>query len=328
MTQSAIANPITAVAEAGPTIVAAPAPAPVPAHTSGHPSIVVQVAADNAMAARLIHPRAEVASALRVAVEKGAEIHARRIRYQEDLDEARLAKLKWTQAVVDLLTALFDTSAVADYCNDWVGKIFPEYAAFGNFVEQFYEEMEYRLTKLRAVLERVEQVPDPVARPIVSDVAHSNTVAPRIAAVEGNAPAGAPTPAVRPVPTSHVMIFGAATTDPAYGAVAALLERLGVGAHPTSDPLSAGAADAAVFVAPSQPSDATTQQPRVALFQLGYAVGRLGADRVCVLHAEGAPLCPESKIPHIPADAGGGWQLQLARQLKQAGLNVDLNKLC
>ena len=125
------------------------------------PAIVIDVAADNALAARLIHPRAEVTKALAIALEKGLEVRAFRIRYQEDLDEARLAKLKWTQATIDLLTALFDNTAVADYCNDWVGKIFPEYAELGNFVEQFYEEMEHRLGKLRTVLHRVEQGVDP-----------------------------------------------------------------------------------------------------------------------------------------------------------------------
>jgi hypothetical protein len=33
---------------------------------------------------------------------------------------------------------LFDSSAVADESNDWVGKIYPEYAEFGNRREQFY----------------------------------------------------------------------------------------------------------------------------------------------------------------------------------------------
>lgn len=309
MTNTAVANP---------TLVAA---APVAAQSSAHPAIVVEVAADNALAARLIHPRAEVASALRIAVEKGADIRARRIRYQEDLDEARLAKLKWTQAITDLLTALFDGTAVADYCNDWVGKIFPEYAEFGNFVEQFYEEMEYRLAKLRSVLDRVEQAVEAPAAPIVHHPVGEAPVAPRIAAVEVQQP-----PAARPVPTSHVFLFGAAASDPAYAAVSALLERLGVGLHPTADPLAASATDASVFVVPSQPSDPAAS--RMALFQLGCAVGRLGAKRVCVLHPAGAPLCPESNVTHLAADPAGAWQLQLARHLKQAGLNVDLNKLC
>ncbi|HEV2295028.1 MAG TPA: hypothetical protein VGR35_14330 [Tepidisphaeraceae bacterium] len=359
MSQTAVAHPPLAVVAA-----------PVAAEPAGaHPAIIVQVAADNALAARLIHARAEVAAALRVAIEKGADIRARRIRYQEDLDEARLVKLKWTQAITDLLTALFDGTAVADYCNDWVGKIFPEYAEFGNFVEQFYEEMEYRLAKLRSVLGRVEQADDAPALPMTVPPPPAAPAAPRIAAFETMQPpvhpavvqpavtaqppvvvqpaatvqssvtaqsgmtiqpamqpeATRPVP-VRPVPMSHVMLFGAAASDPAHAAVSALLDQLDIGAHPTPDPLTAGPTDAAVFIVPSRMSDTATS--RLALFQLGCAVGRLGASRVFVLHAAGSPPCPESQVVHIPADPNGAWQLQLARQLKQAGLNLDLNKLC
>ena len=36
----------------------------------------------------------------------------------------------------------------------------------------------------------------------------------------------------------------------------------------------------------------------------------------------------DTPVTHIPADAGGGWHLTLLRHLKQAGMDVDLNKLC
>src|SRR5688572_5396243 len=332
--------------------------------------IVVDVAADNALATRLNHPRAEVAAALRVAIEKGGEIRDRRIRYQEDLDEARIAKLKWTAAALDLLNALFDNSSVADYCNDWVGKIFPEYAELGNFVEQFYEEMEYRLAKLRVVLERVEQVVEPmpapaiapeaaapaepvqapaVAAPVVpvapvAPVAPAARVAPA-AAVKPSIAAPAPAPAVRaarpaaapavkavvthamePVSVPCVLLLGAPATDPAHAAAAELLKRLSVHAKPAQDPLAASATDAAVFIVPSESSDPAAS--RLALFQIGCAVGRLGTNRVCVLLAPGAAPCPETGLAHVAIDPTGGWQLQLARQLKQAGMDVDMNKLC
>ena len=327
--------------------------------------IVVDVAADNALATRLNHPRAEVAAALRVAIEKGGEIRDLRIRYQEDLDEARIAKLKWSAAALDLLNALFDNSSVADYCNDWVGKIFPEYAELGNFIEQFYEEMEYRLAKLRVVLERVEQVVEPVPAPAIAPtVAEAATpaepvqapavaapvvpvappatvkpvaaVTPSVAApapaVRAARPAAAPavkavvTHAMEPVSVPCVLLLGAPATDPAHAAAAELLKRLSVHAKPAQDPVAANATDAAVFIVPSESSDPAAS--RLALFQIGCAVGRLGTNRVCVLLAPGAAPCPETGLAHVAIDPTGGWQLQLARQLKQAGMDVDMNKLC
>lgn len=329
--------------------------------------ITVDVAADNALSTRLNHPRAEVAAALRVAIEKGGEIRDRRIRYQEDLDEARIAKLKWTAAALDLLNALFDNSSVADYCNDWVGKIFPEYAELGNFVEQFYEEMEYRLAKLRHVLERVERMGDPaplapivaaaepapeafspaaiveapvVAAPVVAPVAPAPPVKKATPAIAAPAAPAAPqvarrpaapakavvTHAMEPVSIPGVLLLGAPATEPAHAATAELLKRLSVHARPAQDPLTAGATDAAVFVVSSDASDAGAQ--RAALFQIGCVVGRLGTSRVCILLAPGAAPLPETGLPHVAIDPTGGWQLQLARQLKQAGIEVDMNKLC
>jgi hypothetical protein len=294
-------------------------------------TIAADVATDNVLAARLRHPRAEVASALRVAVEKGAAIQARRIRYQEDLDEARSLKLKWTQALTDLLNALFDGSAVADYCNDWVGRIFPEYAELGNFIEQFYEEMDYRLAKLRLVLKRVEQVAgvEPTGSAAATTSQPAANEAPAV--VIGTAPAAAAAPVVThpgaPVHVPGVVLFGP-KDHPTHSAAVELLKRLHVTVKPVLEMPAAGTpTDGAIFIVTSQPSDPGAA--RVALFELGCAVGRLGSRRVCVLHpSDVAPPFADTPVTHIPADTGGGWHLTLLRHLKQAGMDVDLNKLC
>jgi hypothetical protein len=225
--------------------------------------------------------------------------------------------------------------------------------------------MEYRLAKLRVVLERVEQVVEPVPAPAiapeaaapaepvqapavaapvvpVAPVAPTARVAPAAAikpSVSAPAPAvraarSAAAPAVKavvthamePVSVPCVLLLGAPATDPAHAAAAELLKRLSVHAKAAQDPLAANATDAAVFIVPSESSDPAAS--RLALFQIGCVVGRLGASRVCVLLAPGAAPCPETGLAHVAIDPTGGWQLQLARQLKQAGMDVDMNKLC
>lgn len=288
--------------------------------------IVADVAADNALACKLRHPRADVASALRVALEKGIAIKARRIRYQEDLDEARALKLKWTQALTELLHALFDHTSVADYCNDWVGRIFPEYAEVGNFIEQFYEEMEYRCAKLRTVLQRVEQVASVETIPPPAPVADAPPVAAK-SAPKAAPVAGVVTHAASPVNVPGVVFFGADTGDSTHSTAVELLKRLNVTVKPANALVAMGPTDAAVFVVSAQPSDVGAA--RVALFELGCAVGRLGGNRVCVLHPANVPApFADAGVAHIAIDAGGGWHLTLLRHLKQAGMDVDLNKLC
>ena len=74
------------------------------------------------------------------------------------------------------------------------------------------------------------------------------------------------------------------------------------------------------------------------MFKLGYCAGKMGLKRMCMMdstahggaHAANAAhaAAPETHgIPHVPVDPNGGWQLHLARQMKRAGLDVDLNKL-
>jgi hypothetical protein len=63
-------------------------------------------------------------------------------------------------------------------------------------------------------------------------------------------------------------------------------------------------------------------------FELGFCAGRLGLKRVFLLHPQGQGAEDARGLTHVVIDNGGGWQLQLARQLKRAGLGVDLNRLC
>jgi predicted nucleotide-binding protein len=64
------------------------------------------------------------------------------------------------------------------------------------------------------------------------------------------------------------------------------------------------------------------------LFDLGYCMGRLGQAHVCIVTSGSAAPADANGIAHVSLDAGGGWQLQLARHLKRSGVPVDLNKLC
>ena len=64
-------------------------------------------------------------------------------------------------------------------------------------------------------------------------------------------------------------------------------------------------------------------------FKLGYCAGKLGVKRMCMMHAPTqVPAGEGHGIAHLSVDHGGGWQLHLARQMKRAGVDVDLNRLC
>jgi predicted nucleotide-binding protein len=63
------------------------------------------------------------------------------------------------------------------------------------------------------------------------------------------------------------------------------------------------------------------------LLELGYFIGHLGRDKVCALRRGDVEL-PSDYVGVVwgKMDDGGGWKLALARELKEAGHEVDLNK--
>ena len=63
-------------------------------------------------------------------------------------------------------------------------------------------------------------------------------------------------------------------------------------------------------------------------FALGFVLGRLGRGRVFIIGSTTTPPLPGfARILVAQLDMGGGWQIQLARRMKAAGIDVDLNRL-
>ena len=77
--------------------------------------------------------------------------------------------------------------------------------------------------------------------------------------------------------------------------------------------------------------DQDSLQPRArqnVILELGFFLGRLGRDRVCALHKDEVEIPSDfSGVLWVPMDSGGAWRLILAREMKAAGFDVDLNDL-
>lgn len=62
------------------------------------------------------------------------------------------------------------------------------------------------------------------------------------------------------------------------------------------------------------------------VLELGFFLGRLGSGNVCaILKGDLEPPSDYDGVVYVPFD-GGGWKLQLAREIKAAGIDVDMNK--
>jgi predicted nucleotide-binding protein len=77
----------------------------------------------------------------------------------------------------------------------------------------------------------------------------------------------------------------------------------------------------------NKPKERQTRVNQNVIFELGYLMGKLGRRRVCALYKEGVEIPSDySGTVYIPMDSRGAWRLLIAKEIKQAGIEVDLNK--
>ena len=77
----------------------------------------------------------------------------------------------------------------------------------------------------------------------------------------------------------------------------------------------------------NKPKERQARASQNVIFEFGYFWGKLGNEKVCALYKEGVEI--PSNYPgvvYIPMDSKGGWRLLVAKEIKQAGIAVDLNK--
>ena len=83
-------------------------------------------------------------------------------------------------------------------------------------------------------------------------------------------------------------------------------------------------------VCQSADGSADAPQPRArqnVIFELGFFMGWLGRSRVCALHKAGVEILSDyDGVIYVPMDDPGAWKLSLAREIKAAGIEVDMNQ--
>jgi len=73
-----------------------------------------------------------------------------------------------------------------------------------------------------------------------------------------------------------------------------------------------------------------SQKPRArqnVILELGYFLGKLGRKRVCAVYQEGTEIPSDyNGVLYIKFDEAGNWRLGIAKELKAAGISIDMNK--
>ena len=81
---------------------------------------------------------------------------------------------------------------------------------------------------------------------------------------------------------------------------------------------------------PAFDQDTSNVRPRArqnAVIEMGFVVGRLGRENVCAIVRDVVEKPSDiDGMLCIPLDPAGAWRLVLAKEMKQAGLRIDLNR--
>ena len=90
---------------------------------------------------------------------------------------------------------------------------------------------------------------------------------------------------------------------------------------------------AVVLLTPDDVGGKAGEEPRPrarqnVVLELGFFWGKLGRSKVCVLYKQGVELPSDlGGLVYVAMDDAGAWRFALAKEMNEAGISVDLNRL-
>ncbi len=257
----------------------------------------------------LIRPKDDVLKDLRKQISKGRDIAS----YQYDDDEVEDAindESKWDILNVEILRRAFsDESILNEYRAIHLTKYYGDW-------ETRLDTHEVRVNKRIAFLESVVLR---IRKNMIPEIGESSP----------------------PATSGGERVFIIHGQDEAAkNQVARLVEKLGFNAVILAEKPNRGRtiiekleshSDVDFAVAILTPDDVVGQSARArqnVILELGHFEAKLGRDRLCILYAPGVELPSDIRgIAYHELDKAGAWRYSLARELKEAGFPVDMNKL-
>jgi len=255
-------------------------------------------------------------------IRRGEEIKVRRIANEDDYEEARNAYKTWSDYNTELLKRLFTSEEIAEEYKRWYGGgiMVAREIYLQEKISDLHKDVDTKIQRLRSIRERLELIP--------------------------MAPGASGGPARREHSVSTKRAFVVHGHDEAAReGVARFLEKLGLEPIILHEQPSGGrtvieklehhgdVGFAVVLLTPDDVGAAASAsadlRPRArqnVVLELGYFAGRLGRAKVCALH-KGALELPSDVIGvvYVPLDSSGAWRLLLAKELREAGFDIDLN---
>jgi predicted nucleotide-binding protein len=272
---------------------------------------------------RLKVPRAEAEQRIHQQVDAAAELVSRKFATEADVERLMNDAQTWVDVTTHVLKTLFTTNEEAAKFADRVRMMYTASASLEERLQEKVEDIGKRARRLDSVLQRLDLF--------------EHAAVPRVTA----------SPKMAKPASSMSTVFIVHGHDVAAKQEAArLVEKLGLKAIILDEQTNRGrtiiekfedhageAGFAIVLLTPDdvgKAKDATELKPRArqnVIMELGYFLSAVGRGKVCALHKGGLDLPSDIQgVIYISFD-GGAWKLELAKEMKDAGVPVDLNDL-
>ena len=269
----------------------------------------------------LVAPKSRVRGKIIAQIEKGRQIRNRRIAIEDDLEKARAERNRWSKFNIELLNRSFDDISIAkEY--EGSGFVVAVNQSFGEEVQGFRRNVDRSIESLESIRERLKLIPATGDRP--SSFPGDRSSGKEVLIVHGH-------------------------DEGARESVSRFIERLGLNPivlHELPDKGMtiieeledhSNVSYAIVLLTPDDVGVSADRADRKeewkgrarqnVVFELGMLVGKLGRSRVCVLRKGGVEIPSDYHgVIYEDMDSGGGWRLELAKEIRAAGIEVDLNR--
>ncbi len=277
---------------------------------------------------KLLSTRKEAAQKIKAQITKGREVlkgftdsmGGFGFDFEARFTESIQKQEKWAKYNYDLLQSLFDQPDVANEFGNWWIHLS---VVKDRKLEEFKVWMNQRIARLESILERLELYEE----------------------IEKTAQGEAIKDTATPSGTDIFIVHG--HDDAAKESVARFIEQLQLRPIILHEQANQGrtviekfedhsnVGYAVVLLTPddlgaakNEPEKRTARPRQNVVFELGYFIGKLGRNRVCALYKEGVDIPSDYRgVLYVSMDDKGAWKLSLTKEIKQAGIVVDLNKV-
>ena len=264
----------------------------------------------------------EVAKRLKMQIKKGNNLLHQNIEDETELEDAYHAMYIWTDYNEELLERIVDTDELVNSYH-LSGIDDDVFGPISVRVRKFHSLIDYYVLALQSILNRLDLIPEaPEKVNHQEQTGHALETSNRVFIVHGHDKAAKES--VARLLEKLILVPIILHEQPNQGRT--VIEKF-------EDYSDVGFA--VVLLTPDDVGAAKSEvenlKPRArqnVIFELGFFIGKLGRARVCALHKSNVEILSDfSGVVWIPLDEAGAWRLKLSRELKAAGLNIDLNNL-